>query len=143
MAAEKEQRYVDALNRIRTSGGNTDTTAQWMQMVAAHAMEPDCIPKPPEQPPEKPSIERIPLLREARALGIHPMIATDVDVYVASTLHEIAGEWEVSPVKLLAALSLAFPLYDKTGINWQEFARKPGEPFSEFMQRNLAKHQPA
>lgn len=82
---------------------------------------------------------RVELLREAYSLGIHPMIATDVDAYVLMTLTELGEEWQVSPVEILAAVALAFPINDKTGIDWKEFARKPGESFSDFMERNLAK----
>lgn len=39
-----------ALTKIRTAGYNWDETAQWMQKVAAHALEPGRWPDPGEQP---------------------------------------------------------------------------------------------
>lgn len=39
-----------ALTKIRTAGYNWDATSQWMQKVAANALEPGKWPDPGEQP---------------------------------------------------------------------------------------------
>lgn len=43
------QSLVSALQTIRCAGGNEDPTAQWMQQMAAHALEPDKWPRPAPQ----------------------------------------------------------------------------------------------
>lgn len=43
----------DGLQRIRHAGQNEHPTAQWMQKVAAHAMEPAQWPAQPDQPPHE------------------------------------------------------------------------------------------
>lgn len=40
-------RYELALKQIRESGHNLDRTAQWMQHIAAHALQPDLVPPGP------------------------------------------------------------------------------------------------
>jgi len=46
------ERYLAALWKIRRAGRNEDSTAQWMQVVAAHAINPN-IPESPPEPPKR------------------------------------------------------------------------------------------
>lgn len=72
-------------------------------------------------------------VRAAYAAGITPTVATDADVYLSLTLSEIADEWRIDPIVLLAALAkVKYP--DGLGEDW---TRHDGETFAEYLKRLL------
>lgn len=53
-AADQRRAHLETgLKVIRHAGQNFDSTAVWMQKIAAHALEPEKWPLPPDQPPER------------------------------------------------------------------------------------------
>ena len=78
-------------------------------------------------------MDRRELIGRAYSLGIHPIVATDVDMYMSMTLQEIAEEWDVDPVEMLAVLSRCFARSEDAG----PLIRKDGEAFGDYMRRVL------
>ena len=75
-------------------------------------------------------------LRKAYALGIEPMIATDVTVYGNMTLRELGEEWGADWMEMFAVLAKMHPSCMSAP---SDLARKEGEPFSIYMNRLLCK----
>lgn len=51
-AADQRRAHLETgLKVIRYAGQNFDPTSVWMQKIAAHALEPEKWPMPPDQPP--------------------------------------------------------------------------------------------